>query len=178
MASEAEALALALHEVPRLTEMQLQTQEVQLDAELELGRYDEVIPELRRLAGLHPLREQFHAFLMLAPYRCGASCGSAGRLPGCPQGAGRGTRRPPIAAGDALAVFLRALGVPGREIPPEPEERAACYPSRLAGSRTLILLDNAASEEQVRPLPPATPGSMAVVTSRRMLSGLVAREGA
>ncbi len=84
----------------------------------------------------------------------------------------------PVAAADALAGFLRALGVPGQEIPPGEDERAACYRSLLDGRRMLVLLDNAGSAEQVRPLLPASPFCAVVVTSRDGLAGLVARHGA
>ena len=63
----------------------------------------------------------------------------------------------PMPAADALAGFLRALGVPGQDIPPEVEERAARYRSLLAGRRMLVVLDNAGEVEQVRPLLPGTP---------------------
>jgi hypothetical protein len=59
-----------------------------------------------------------------------------------------------VPAADALAGFLRALGVPGPDIPPEPDERAARYRSLLAGRRMLVVLDNAGSVEQVRLLLP------------------------
>jgi hypothetical protein len=84
----------------------------------------------------------------------------------------------PMAAGDALAGFLRALGVPGTDIPGDADERAAMYRSLLAGQRMLVLLDNACHAEQVRPLLPGSPGCMTVVTSRDALAGLVARDGA
>jgi DNA-binding SARP family transcriptional activator/tetratricopeptide (TPR) repeat protein len=84
----------------------------------------------------------------------------------------------PMTAGDALAGFLRALGVPGRDIPAEEDERAARYRSLLAGRQMLVLLDNAGSVEQVRPLLPGSPGCTVVVTSRDSLAGLVARDGA
>jgi transposase len=84
----------------------------------------------------------------------------------------------PMPAADALARFLRALGVPGQDIPAEEDERAALYRSRLSGRRMLVLLDNARSAEQVRPLLPGTPDCAVVVTSRDSLAGLVAREGA
>jgi DNA-binding SARP family transcriptional activator/Tfp pilus assembly protein PilF len=85
---------------------------------------------------------------------------------------------PPMTAAGALAGFLRALGVPGRDIPAEEEERAARYRSLLAGQRVLVVLDNAGSVEQVRPLLPGDPGCAVVVTSRDALAGLVARHGA
>jgi DNA-binding SARP family transcriptional activator/Tfp pilus assembly protein PilF len=84
----------------------------------------------------------------------------------------------PMSAADALAGFLRALGVSGQDIPAEEAERAARYRSLLAGKRMLVLLDNARSEEQVRPLLPGSPACVVVVTSRDALAGLVARDGA
>ncbi|HTZ91694.1 MAG TPA: BTAD domain-containing putative transcriptional regulator [Streptosporangiaceae bacterium] len=84
----------------------------------------------------------------------------------------------PLSATDALAGFLRALGVAGQEIPPGEAERAALFRSRLAGRRMLVVLDNASDVEQVRPLLPGTPGCVAIVTSRDALAGLVARDGA
>src|SRR5215469_11888474 len=56
---------------------------------------------------------------------------------------------------EALARFLRALGVPEEQLPSDPEEAAAMYRSALAGRRMLIVLDNVASPAQVRPLLPA-----------------------
>jgi DNA-binding SARP family transcriptional activator/tetratricopeptide (TPR) repeat protein/DNA-binding XRE family transcriptional regulator len=85
---------------------------------------------------------------------------------------------PPLPVADALAGVLRSLGVPGQDIPPEAGERAACYRSRLAGKRMLIMLDNAGSADQVRPLLPGTPACTVLVTSRDALAGLVARDGA
>jgi DNA-binding SARP family transcriptional activator/tetratricopeptide (TPR) repeat protein len=83
----------------------------------------------------------------------------------------------PVAAATAVRHFLDALGVPPQRIPADLDTQAALYRSRLAGRRVLIILDNAVDAEQVRPLLPATPGCVAVVTSRRQLYGLVA-EGA
>jgi|HubBroStandDraft_6_1064221.scaffolds.fasta_scaffold12793_3 tetratricopeptide (TPR) repeat protein/DNA-binding XRE family transcriptional regulator len=84
----------------------------------------------------------------------------------------------PMAAGDALAGFLRALGVPGPDVPSDTDECAAMYRSLLAGRRILVLLDNARRVEQVRPLLPGSPGCVTLVTSRDALAGLVARDGA
>ncbi len=84
----------------------------------------------------------------------------------------------PVSAADALVGFLRALGVPGQDIPPGQDERAARYRSLLAGRRMLVVLDNASEAEQVRPLLPGSGACAVVVTSRDAFAGLVAREGA
>ena len=78
----------------------------------------------------------------------------------------------PREPGQALECLLRALGVSAGQIPEEAEARAALYRHRLADTRTLIVLDNAASEGQVRPLLPSAPGCFVLVTSRRRLKGL------
>jgi DNA-binding SARP family transcriptional activator/Flp pilus assembly protein TadD len=299
---------LATREAPRLAEMRLQALETRINADLHLGRHDQLVPGLQSLAAQHPLREHFHGQLMLALYRCGRAgealeafqrarrvlvdelgiepgaelrglqekilaADPALTTPSAHDGelaAGAGQSRvvvprqpkpaepvpprelPPVVAGftgrsaelaaltalldqpgqvpeavvisaiggtagvgktalavqwahrtagrfpagqlyvnlrgydpdrpvpaaDALAGFLRSLGVPGQDIPPEPGERAARYRSLLAGKRMLIVLDNAGSADQVRPLLPGTPTCMVVVTSRDTLAGLVARDGA
>jgi DNA-binding SARP family transcriptional activator/tetratricopeptide (TPR) repeat protein len=84
----------------------------------------------------------------------------------------------PVATADALAGFLTALGVRGPEIPVELDERAARYRSELAGRRMLVLLDNASSVEQVRPLLPGTGSCLVLITSRDSLPGMVAVHGA
>jgi DNA-binding SARP family transcriptional activator/tetratricopeptide (TPR) repeat protein len=298
--ADVESEALALREVPRLTELRLQAAELRIDAELRLGRHGEVIAELERLAVAHPLREHLHALLMLALYRDGrqaealavyrharrvlvaelgaepgaelrelhrqilttgpvlAAPGSAHLPPGdvrmagaragpvvprelpgpVPQFVGRAAeladltgvlerasaQRPqtlvisaiagmagvgktalavhwahqvadrfpdgqlhvnlrgydpgqPVSAADALAGFLRSLGVAEQDIPAETGERAARYRSLLAGRRMLIVIDNARDVEQVRPLLPGSPSCVTVVTSRDALAGLVARDG-
>ena len=84
----------------------------------------------------------------------------------------------PASAADALAGFLRALGVPGHDIPPDADERAAQYRTLLAGRKMLVVIDNASEVEQVRPLLPGSQACAAVVTSRDSLAGLVAQHDA
>jgi DNA-binding SARP family transcriptional activator len=79
---------------------------------------------------------------------------------------------------EALARFLRALGISPEKVPLDAEEAADLYRSMLAQRKVLVLLDNAARVDQVRPLLPGGPGCRVVVTSRDRLAGLVAREGA
>jgi DNA-binding SARP family transcriptional activator/tetratricopeptide (TPR) repeat protein len=73
----------------------------------------------------------------------------------------------PVPTEEALAGLLTALGVPPEQHPPTVSQRIACYQAALAGTRTLIVLDNAAGEEQAQQLLPAEPGCAALVTSRR-----------
>jgi len=79
---------------------------------------------------------------------------------------------------DALCRFLRALGVPSNQIPAEVEEAAALYRSAIAGRRMLVVLDNAESAEQIRPLLPGVAGCCVLVTSRLQLASLVVTHGA
>jgi nucleoside phosphorylase/tetratricopeptide (TPR) repeat protein len=80
--------------------------------------------------------------------------------------------RLPVTPAAALDRLLRALGIPPSRIPEDLDERAALWRSEIAGMRALIVLDNANSHEQVRPLLPGVPGSCVVITSRRRLAGL------
>jgi DNA-binding SARP family transcriptional activator len=288
---------LALRERPRLAELGLQATETRVEAELRLGRHNEVLAEVQRLAADHPLREHLHALLMLALYRCGrqaealtayqqaravlvgelgvepgaelrdlqqqilaadpaldlpphAGAGQAGlavasdRAPQVPRQlpaavadfTGRsaelaaltqildaaGTKAPgtvvisaiggmagvgktalalqwahqavtrfpdgqlyvnlrgfdpagiPVTGAEAIRGFLDALGVPPERIPLGPEAQAGLYRSLLAGRTMLIIADNARDEQQVRPLLPASAGSLVLVTSRSQLTGLAA----
>jgi DNA-binding SARP family transcriptional activator/DNA-binding XRE family transcriptional regulator len=78
----------------------------------------------------------------------------------------------PREVGDVLAVLLRALGVYKSAIPHDYSERAVCYRSRLADRRVLVVADDAATAEQVRPLIPGTAGCALLVTSRARLEGV------
>ncbi|MFI6478537.1 BTAD domain-containing putative transcriptional regulator [Nonomuraea sp. NPDC050663] len=83
----------------------------------------------------------------------------------------RGTTETLATPREVLGRLLRELE-PGMLPPDTLEECAARYRTLLAGRRTLVLLDDAASESQVRPLLPGTPGSGVIVTSRVRLTGL------
>ena len=78
----------------------------------------------------------------------------------------------PIDPADALASLLLTAGVPAGQIPPGLEARMALWRDRLAGQQLLLVLDDAAGSEQVRPLLPGGGGSLVLVTSRRHLSAL------
>jgi tetratricopeptide (TPR) repeat protein/transcriptional regulator with XRE-family HTH domain len=80
--------------------------------------------------------------------------------------------RQPADPADALAILLAAVGVPVGQIPADLEGRGALWRDRSAGRRLLLILDDAVSSEQVRPLLPGSGGSMVLVTSRRHLSAL------
>jgi tetratricopeptide (TPR) repeat protein len=83
-----------------------------------------------------------------------------------------------LTAWEALDGFLRSLGVSNKGLPTTVDRKASLYRSLLAGRRALVVLDNAWSEEQVRPLLPGSPTCLVLVTSRSRLLGLVAGEGA
>ncbi|WP_308301028.1 tetratricopeptide repeat protein [Crossiella sp. S99.2] len=72
----------------------------------------------------------------------------------------------------ALDTLLRAIGVAGEKIPERLDARSALWRAELADKRALLVLDNAASAAQVRPLLPGTAGCLTLVTSRRRLTDL------
>jgi DNA-binding SARP family transcriptional activator/tetratricopeptide (TPR) repeat protein len=84
----------------------------------------------------------------------------------------------PMPAAEALRVFLDALKVPAAQIPASLDGRQALYRSQLAGQKILILLDNARDPDQVRPLLPASPTAVVLITSRNELASLVVADGA
>ncbi|MGL5909558.1 MAG: BTAD domain-containing putative transcriptional regulator, partial [Phycicoccus sp.] len=84
----------------------------------------------------------------------------------------------PVDAFEVVRGFLAALGVPARQIPAAPQAQVGLYRSVVAGRRVLVVLDDAASADQVRPLLPNSPDAGVVVTSRRRLTPLVVAEGA
>jgi tetratricopeptide (TPR) repeat protein len=84
----------------------------------------------------------------------------------------RGTDDRPADPAEVLQRFLSALGLPQQLIPAGLEERAARFRALLFKRQALVVLDNAVDEAQVRPLLPASPRSLVLVTSRNVLAGL------
>jgi DNA-binding SARP family transcriptional activator len=83
-----------------------------------------------------------------------------------------------VAPAEAIRGFLDAFGATPQQIPLSLQAQEALYRSLLAGRRVLILLDNAADEDQIRPLLPGSPGCLVIVTSRNELRGLIVTAGA
>ncbi|GAA2820653.1 BTAD domain-containing putative transcriptional regulator [Crossiella cryophila] len=260
-------LPLLRAEAARLTELRLAALEDRIEADLALARHTQLAAELPALLAEHPLRERFHAQLMLALYHQGRQAealatyrdlrrdlaeelgidpspplrelhqriltgdlaapaprhlpadladftGRAAELTGLLT-----STAPPVCAIDgmagigktslavhtahrlaphypgahlyldlhghtaghqpaepaaALGALLRALGIPGDRVPADLAGRAARWRHELAGQRALILLDNAASAAQVRPLLPGNPDCLVLITSRRRLVDLEA----
>jgi tetratricopeptide (TPR) repeat protein len=78
----------------------------------------------------------------------------------------------PIEPEQVLEWFLLALGVRPVDVPFGLAPRQALYRTMTAGRAMAVLLDNAFSAAQVRPLLPASGAGTVVVTSRRRLAGL------
>ena len=76
---------------------------------------------------------------------------------------------PPV---DVLARFLRDLGVDGRDMPADDDERAARYRTVMAGRRMLVVLDNARDAAQVRPLLPGAASCAVLITTRSRMPDL------
>jgi tetratricopeptide (TPR) repeat protein len=82
----------------------------------------------------------------------------------------------PVDPLEALGGFLRALGVPSEDVPRNLEDAEGRYRSLLRDRRMLIVLDNAHSAAQVRPLLPASPTCAVLITSRAPLAELESAE--
>ncbi|MGW1373433.1 BTAD domain-containing putative transcriptional regulator [Streptomyces sp. NPDC002446] len=89
------------------------------------------------------------------------------------RGFGEGDEAPPA---EILRDFLLALGTPQERVPTSAQAASALFRSLVAERRLLVVLDNARSSAQVRPLLPGGPHCATVVTSRSRLDGLVATD--
>jgi tetratricopeptide (TPR) repeat protein/transcriptional regulator with XRE-family HTH domain len=78
----------------------------------------------------------------------------------------------PVDPENALASLLLTAGVAAEQIPPGLEARMSAWRDYHADKRLLLLLDDAAGHDQVRPLLPSNPGSLVLITSRRHLTAL------
>ncbi|MDJ1135013.1 tetratricopeptide repeat protein [Streptomyces iconiensis] len=99
--------------------------------------------------------------------------GLARDFPGGQLYADLGSHAPPGPArpDEVLEHFLRSLGA--TDVPVGLAERSALWRTLTADQPVAVMLDNAASAAQVRPLLPGSPGSLVIVTSRSQLSGLL-----
>jgi DNA-binding SARP family transcriptional activator len=86
--------------------------------------------------------------------------------------------RQPLQPGEALELLLRSLGLTASEMPPHHEAQGRVFRTLLADRHMLLLLDNAASADQIRPLLPSSPTCCVLVTSRNRLGDLIAHDGA
>jgi transcriptional regulator with XRE-family HTH domain len=84
----------------------------------------------------------------------------------------RGMDAHPVPPTEVMHKMLRTLGIAEERIPAKEDERAELYRAELRGRSTLLVLDNAADEAQVRPLLATGAGSLVLVTSRQTLGGL------
>jgi DNA-binding SARP family transcriptional activator/tetratricopeptide (TPR) repeat protein len=82
----------------------------------------------------------------------------------------------PVDTVDVLGRFLRALGVPGADLPDDPDERVELYRMTVANRRLIIVLDNVRAEHQVRMLLPGSGTCLVIITSRSRLTGLAGAE--
>ncbi|WP_067485859.1 tetratricopeptide repeat protein [Actinomadura hibisca] len=82
----------------------------------------------------------------------------------------RASHRTPVAPAEAMGQVLRGVGVPGDQLPRTEGELAAQCRSLLAGRRLLLILDNAAGPEQVRPLLAAVDAGLVVITTQRRMA--------
>jgi predicted ATPase len=91
---------------------------------------------------------------------------------------GFGPQDCPVGPGEALQEILGALGIAPDQLPASVDARASFYRSVLANRKMLVVADNVFDSAQVRPLVPACPGCMMIVTSRRQIANMVTSVGA
>ncbi|MDQ3672640.1 MAG: AAA family ATPase, partial [Actinomycetota bacterium] len=117
--------------VARLEELRLNAFEEWIDADLALRRHTDVVPELERLVREHPLRERFHAQLMLTLYRSGRQADALDAY----QRARRALSELGLEPGTGLRELQRRIleHDPTLELPPEPRMRLPLPPTPLLG---------------------------------------------
>ena len=121
---------LVRREADRLAELRLRLTEARVDADLHLGRHDDLVPELRRLAAEHPLREHLRAQLMLACYRSGQQAAAL------------------EAYRDARATLAEELGVePGHELRDLHQKVLAADPGLAAPALAVVTAGQRRSDQ-------------------------------
>ncbi|EMD28384.1 AfsR/SARP family transcriptional regulator [Amycolatopsis azurea] len=85
---------------------------------------------------------------------------------------GHSPAREPLPPEYALEALLGQLDIPASRLPGGVDRRAGLWRTRTAGRSLLVVLDNAASAEQLRPLLPGSDTVALVVTSRRRLAAV------
>ncbi|ATY14446.1 AfsR family transcriptional regulator [Amycolatopsis sp. AA4] len=85
---------------------------------------------------------------------------------------GHSTSRAPLAPVRVVRRLLRSAGVNEQNIPDDLDELSANWRAATAPLRLVLVLDDAVSAEQVRPLLPGGTGNRVLITSRRRLPGL------
>lgn len=85
---------------------------------------------------------------------------------------GHDAQQLPETSAGALSTLLQLVGIAPTNIPKEPSDRARLWHDVMEGRRALVILDDAASEGQVRPLLPGTSDCHVIITSRRHLAGI------
>ena len=147
--ADVDSAVLAQREAPRLAEMRLQALEARMDADLHLGCHTEVIPELRHLAGTHPLREHLHGLLMLALYRDGRQ-------------------------GEALAAYQHARGVLIEELGVEPGTGLRELQQRILAADPALAVPGIArvAAGSAVPITPSEPPARASANGSRALTAV------
>ena len=79
---------------------------------------------------------------------------------------------PSLDSAEALHRLLRMLSVPATQIPDTIGERVALWRAQLSRRRAVVILDDAARHDQIRPLLPVAGRCLILITTRRRLPGL------
>ena len=82
------------------------------------------------------------------------------------------TASPSLDAAEALHRLLRMLAVPAPQIPDLLGDRVAMWRAQLSRRQAVVILDDVAQHDQIRPLLPVAGQSLILVTTRRRLLGL------
>lgn len=141
--AEFDTAPFARIEIARLEELRLATVERRVEADLQLGRHMELVPELEALVRTHPMRERLRGHLMLALYRCGRQ---ADALAVYQQGRRLLAEELGLAPDDALQMLERAIlnHDPSLQLTDTPEDAPAVRPGPATAREAAIPPDSVA----------------------------------